>query len=98
LIFGIAKIVKRSYNINWLKINTKRRKNIVEKKTKVEKKYFKIKTKSLPRVSFAVTTREVVDRQDRIENNNYIVVRYVDAGKIDVTFEGEQKRTLSAGE
>ncbi len=70
----------------------------MEKKAKTEKKFYKIKTKSLPRVSFAVITRESVEKRDRIENNEYTAVRYVDSGKIDVFFENGEKFTVSSGE
>ncbi len=70
----------------------------MEKKAKTEKKYYTIKTKSLPRVSFAVISRDVAGRVDKIENNEYIVVRYVDTGKMDVYFENGEKYTLSSGE
>lgn len=70
----------------------------MDKKTKAEKKFYRIKTKALPRVSFAVTSRESAERRDRIENNEFAAVRYVDAGKIDVIFDNGQKFTVSAGE
>ncbi len=70
----------------------------MEKKAKTEKKFYKIKTKSLPRVSFAVTTREGAEKRDRIENNAFTAVRYVDTGKLEVVFNNEEKITVGSGE
>lgn len=70
----------------------------MEKRAKPGKKYYKIKTKSLPRVSFAVISRDDAERTDKIEDNEYIVVRYVDNGKMDVHFENGEKYTLFSGE
>ncbi len=70
----------------------------MDKKVKNEKKIYALKTKSLPRVSFAVTSSDTTQRKDRIENNEYVVVRYVDTGKMDVVFDSGEKYTLSGGE
>ncbi len=70
----------------------------MDKKLKSEKKIYALKMTSLPRVSFAVTSSENALRRDRIEGNEYIVVRYVDTGKIDVHFDSGEKYTLGSGE
>lgn len=63
-----------------------------------KKQIYTLKTKSLPRVSFAVISRDIEQRRDRIENNEYIAVRYVDTGKMEVVFDSGERYTLSDGE
>jgi len=52
----------------------------------------------MPRVSFAVISRETLEKVDKIEDNGFVCVRYVDTGKMDVAFQYGPKFTVKAGE
>lgn len=69
-------------------------------KTNREKRmeYFKLKMKSLPRISFATTNSEPATRLSKIEDNNYSMVRYVDSGRVEITLRGREKIVLSSGD
>ena len=60
--------------------------------------YFKLKMKALPRVSFAVTSSASETMSDAVQGNNYTMVRYVDAGVVEITLQGREKVWVQEGE
>ncbi len=60
--------------------------------------YFKLKMKALPRVSFAVTSSASETMSEAVQGNNYTMVRYVDAGVVELTLQRREKVWVQEGE
>ena len=60
--------------------------------------YYRLKMKALPRISFAATNSVSTDGFEEVNGNDYSMVRYVDAGAMEVTLKGREKVLVKSGE
>ena len=61
-------------------------------------KYYMLKMRAMPRVSFAVTNKESRSLKETIEDNKYTMFRYVDSGQTQIKMENGEKIVVSKGE
>ena len=61
-------------------------------------KYYMLKMRAMPRVSFAVTNKEAEAFSEEIRGNIYTMFRYVDSGQMEITFKSGEKIVASKGE
>lgn len=61
-------------------------------------KYYWLKMKALPRVSFAVTNKEQEEYSESIANNSYTMFRYVDSGEMRIKWHNGDEVVVSKGE
>ena len=60
--------------------------------------YYRLKMKTLPRVSFAATGRETEEKTESFPNNKCTAVRYVDSGQVEVKIGAGETMVLHSGE
>ena len=58
-------------------------------------KYYMLKMRAMPRVSFAVTNKESEAFSEEIRGNIYTMFRYVDSGQMEITFKSGEKIVAS---
>ena len=61
-------------------------------------KYYCLKMKVLPRVSFAVINKGNDEVSECITDNTYTMFRYIDAGQLQITLPNQEKLIVSEGE